>query len=504
MFDKLEIRNKTVYIAFFFIALGTAFSSTYNPFNFVRMHVDSSVYITVARGITRGYLPYKDFVDNKGPFAYFLSVPGLLTGGFTGVWLTEIVLLFVTALFAWKTALFFTTRNKALFATAFCFIALLPFLFVNAGTEEYSLPFLTISFYIFTKYYFSLKKDVGFCELIVLGICFAVAVMIRLNMFPLWAGFCTIIFLESVIKRRFALLGKYVSGFCLGIIIIFIPVFLYLKLNGIMEDFFIQVILNGVSRGFNAASAKEIWKNFFIVLDRKYSFFPLLLGLFWLMTKYTRNRSGFYFGYILSYLLMVLFFSFLNEGGIHYNSALFPFFIPALVFLVDVIYEAFLRVASGGKFRKKTPLVFLTVFFCFVFSEEIINYLWDLSKVFHIIPKETTGLKLVNAGKMIDENTKPGDKIISLGYDAYIYSFTRRAPASKYFYQSASLDSIPGAREEFLSDVLNGKPAVIALFSEVGGKYFIIDDWHGPVMEMVEKEYRLLSDENGFILYIRK
>jgi len=110
--NKQNISNKVVYIVLFFIAFAVVFASTYNPLNFRRMHVDSSVYITVAQGITRGFLPYRDFVDNKGPLAYFLSVPGLLLGGFTGVWITELILLFVTTLFAWKTALFFTTRIK--------------------------------------------------------------------------------------------------------------------------------------------------------------------------------------------------------------------------------------------------------------------------------------------------------------------------------------------------------------------------------------------------------
>jgi apolipoprotein N-acyltransferase len=116
------------------------------------MYVDSSVYITVAQGITRGYLPYSDFVDNKGPLTYLLSVPGLFIGGFTGIWITEFILLFVSVLFAYKTALFFGNPKRALFATAFSFVALISFLLVNAGTEEYSLPLLMVSFYIFTKY----------------------------------------------------------------------------------------------------------------------------------------------------------------------------------------------------------------------------------------------------------------------------------------------------------------------------------------------------------------
>jgi hypothetical protein len=355
-----------------------------------------------------------------------------------------------------------------------------------------------VSFYIFTKYFFSSKQEVSFLELVILGVCFACAIMIRLNMFPLWAGFCLVILVESAVKRRFALLGKYAAGFCLGIIIVFIPVFFYLKANGIMDDFFVQVIFNGAARGFSVTNVKEIWKNFYSIVNRNYSFLPLFLGLFWLMTKYAQNRSNFYFGYIASYLLMVLFLSFSSGGGIHYNLALIPFFVPALAFLAEIIYNVLSKAYS-----KNMSLVFLTVFFCFVFSEALANYLFDASKIFWVnyLP---TGKKLINAGKMIDEITKPGDKIVSLGYDAYIYPFTKRTSVSKYFYQGSSLRLIPGAREDFLSDVLTGKPAVIVLFSDIGGNYLIIDYWHGPIFEMMDSEYRLLSDENGFHLFVKK
>jgi hypothetical protein len=247
------------------------------------MYVDSSVYITIAQGITRGQLPYKDFVDNKGPLTYLLSVPGLFLGGFTGVWLTELILIFISAIFAFKTARFFGSQYQALFGTAFSFVALLSFFLVNAGTEEYSLPFLMISLYIFTKYFFSEEQDIKFYEIIILGFCFACAVLIRLNMFPLWAGFCIVIFFVSIIKKRFVLLGKYILLFSFGILIIFLPIYFYLKINNILDLFIKQVIFAGTARGFSGSGLKALEKNFFLVLSRNNSAIPLWLGIFFLI-----------------------------------------------------------------------------------------------------------------------------------------------------------------------------------------------------------------------------
>jgi hypothetical protein len=480
-----------VYIGLFFIALAVVFSSSYNPLNFRRMHIDSSVYMTIAQGITRGQLPYRDFVDNKGPLAYLLSVPGLLLGRFTGVWITELLLMCVSVFFAYKTALFFGNKAIAMLGTVCSFVVFLLFFTVAAGTEEYSLPFLMISLYLFTKYYFSPEQDIRLFELIVLGICFTCAVLIRLNMFPLWAGFCTVIAIESIIKHRFALLGKYVLGFCIGIVIAALPVFLYLKLNGILTDFFHQVICGGAAQGFRASGIKQLAKNIFIVINRTYSFAPLFMGLFWVITNYKRHDFSFYFSYTFSYIMMVLFLSF-SSGDSHYNVVLIPFFVPALTFFCGIVGSAFSAIK-----KKNIVLVF---FFCAVFSESLFKYLDDLAEIFY----NDSGTQLINAGKMIDENTELDDTIISLGINGYIYPFTKRKAASKYIYQGSGIDHLSGSREAFLSDILKTKPAVIAIFSAEELRYDYLPIWYKPVYTLIDEEYRLLSDENGYFLFIRK
>ena len=258
--------KKIIYCALFLIAFLIVFSSTYNPFNFKQMYGDSAVYITIAQGITKGQVPYRDFVDNKGPLTYLISAPGLFLGGFTGVWITELIVIFISVLFAYKTALFFADRRNAFLATFFCCLVLLSFFYVNAGTEEYSLPFLMISFFIFSKYYFS-EKEIRFYELVILGACFACAIMTRLNAFPLWAGFCVAILVETLYKRKYSALFRYISGFCLGVFVILLPVFLYLKVNDILNDFYVQVIAGGTARGFSAPGIKEISNYYFEVMS---------------------------------------------------------------------------------------------------------------------------------------------------------------------------------------------------------------------------------------------
>jgi hypothetical protein len=129
--------------------------------------------------------------------------------------------------------------------------------------------------------------------------------------------------------------------------------------------------------------------------------------------------------------------------------------------------------------------------------EGLIRYAFNMTTRLH----NNSGNNLISAGKMIDENTKPGDKIISLGINGYIYPFTQREPASKYLYQGSGVS--PDAIEAFISGILNSKPAIIATVTE-DGRDEILHDWHAPILEMMETEYRLLSDEYGHKIFIRK
>jgi hypothetical protein len=340
-----------------------------------------------------------------------------------------------------------------------------------------------------------------------LGACFGCAVLIRQNTFPLWLGFCAVIFTENLVKRRFALLGKYALGFCLGLAAVFIPAFLYLRLNGIWDDFLDQVVRGGALKGFSGGGVKQIAKNFYIVINRHYSFVPLLFGIFSIITGRGKNsgktggengkgggrggeRSGgaFYAGYTLSYILMVLFLSF-SSGDSHYNMVLVPFFIPPFTIFAGAVYSAF----SGIRGQKAVFAFFL----CVVFSEGLVKYADDFLEIFH----NRSGADLVRAGRMIDENTKPGDTIISLGFNGYIYPFTRRAAASKYIYQGSGVDYFPESREEFLSDVLRNRPAVIVIFGAEEGRADYLPGWYAPVYGLIEKDYKLLSDANGCYLY---
>jgi hypothetical protein len=115
---------------------------------------------------------------------------------------------------------------------------------------------------------------------------------------------------------------------------------------------------------------------------------------------------------------------------------------------------------------------------------------------------------LVATGRIIDENTQPDDTIISLGINGYIYPFTERRPASKYFYQGTGVDLIPNSRADFIRDITSKKPKIIAIIKDASTKgkasWTNLPAWYAPIDALIKQSYTLLTDQNGWYLFIRK
>jgi hypothetical protein len=481
-----------IYGGLFLLAFAVIFTSCLNPFGLRAIDSDTSVYLTVAQGITRGQVPFRDFFDNKGPLLYLLSAPGMALGALTGVWLTELLFMCVSVFFAYKTALFWGNKYTALVGTVCSFIIFHSFFYEVAGTEEYSLPFMMISFYLFTKYYFT-KKEPPVYELVILGICFAVSVFIRINHFALWLGFCFMIAVESLLKRQWSLIIKYILCFTAGIVMVSIPVLLYLIRNNALFDYINQNFLSGTSRAFTGFYMVHFIKFFLTILYKNFCFLPLAACFLWIVKKQKIIPVFYTLAFLVSYLLTILFLAVIRTNFDHYNMILTPFLVPALVFCVKHTFAYF----TDYTHKNSIVLCFLSI----LFLREIAFWLYDGYII--ISHKDKTRTELIAAGKTIDQFTEDGDTIISLGRPCQIYLLTERQSASRYIYQTSGAAYDPAMQHEFMFDIKKNKPKIIAVQNE-NDRYDYLPDWYAPIYAMIANDYRLLSSENGYYLFIRK
>ncbi|MDR3047685.1 MAG: hypothetical protein LBU51_08785 [Bacteroidales bacterium] len=489
---RLTKSNLVILLGLLFTVLFVVSKSCLSPFASGAIDYDTSVYLTIARGITEGKVPFRDFFDNKGPLTYLISAPGMLLGGLTGVWIIEFIFMCISVFFAYKTALFFGEKFSAFVGVLCSFLVFSNFFYEVAGTEEYSLAFMMISLYIFTKYYFT-KNEAKIFELVILGLCFASSILIRINMFPLWLGFCLILTIKMIAKHKISSLLKYITFFCIGIIIIIIPVMLYLYLNNALTDFIVQNLASGSSRAFQGFSLKEMIKSFFIIIEKKYCFLPLLIGSLWIIKNIHTEYIWFYVSYTISFILTVLFHAVIRTNFDHYNMVLVPFLVPVFVFCITYLY----KYLSSVKYKKIAVLLMVFILFAMPVLKTI-DDIFDFLK-----NKEHEREYLIAMGKEIDKNTGDGDTIISLGFNCNPYLFTNRKSASKFIYQTSGVNYYPEAQQKFLNDISKKPPAIIVIRKNEEQRYDYLPVWYKPIYDMIDKDYYKLDIVGNYVLFIK-
>jgi hypothetical protein len=73
--SKITKQYYLLYAGLFLLAFGVVFLSCLNPLSLKNIDHDTSVFLTIAQGITRGQVPFRDFFDYKVPLLYLLSAP---------------------------------------------------------------------------------------------------------------------------------------------------------------------------------------------------------------------------------------------------------------------------------------------------------------------------------------------------------------------------------------------------------------------------------------------
>ena len=248
-------------------------------------HKDSNVYVYMARAILRGDIPYVDAFDNKGPVLYLLETLGYGLGGWTGIWVLEVVALFTTFWCVYKIArlavhspLPFVALKKnetssdedagprafarrfscALPFVAVIYVAAVIYACFEGGnfTEEYALPFVASSLYIFLHFFYT--GCVRRWQLVLCGAGFAAVALIRMNMAALWVVMAPAVLLYCLWKKQGRQVWTFLLWFLLGAALVAVPVFAWLILRGAWAGFVDAYLLYnaGYIENFGASS---IW-----------------------------------------------------------------------------------------------------------------------------------------------------------------------------------------------------------------------------------------------------
>ena len=214
---------------------------------------DSAFFQLVGVGMKKGYIPYRDFFDMKGPWLFFVEYVGqLLWPDRVGIFLLQCISLGCALFFGQKIFRRYFKGTGMISSLA----VLIPFYVVLAPTieggnltEEWSLPLLFLSMYLALDFIVEekeLHKPVyGF----IYGVCFGIIALIRItNTVMICAAVLTITIYLIINKQWRNLLWNAVA-FLLGVGAAFIPPLIYFGYYGEIGSMLYAVFVFGFVYG---------------------------------------------------------------------------------------------------------------------------------------------------------------------------------------------------------------------------------------------------------------
>ncbi len=411
--------------------------------------IDNNVFRYIGQAIMRGEMPYRDAFDHKGPLLYLYNYFGnLMLKDIRGVWIFEIVSVAVAVIFGYKMARLFLNRSLAIIAVMIAFSSY--FRVVQGGnlTEQYALPFLFVSLYIFTRYFMGRFSKVA---TLICGICFGAVCLLRPNMIALWAVFVALIFFTELKRRKF----NFAVFFTLGFALIVVPILLWLYLGGAFREFIEQYLIFNL-RYSGATSFGTKFDMFFTFLRTE----PLMiLSLIFVALKAYKERQIFDYGFLVFMGLTLLTASMSGFDFYHYRCIFLPIYIyGAVVFMIFLLRELkdykYLRIVS-------VSTLILTLLIS-PFLKEIRSYL-NIIATQKFLPILVIQKEHKETIESILKYSDKNDKISVYGNEVVIYLMSDRLSASRLIYQFPIVEYKKEWFEIYMTDLVKKSPKIIII-----------------------------------------
>ncbi len=213
------------------------FSETTSPLSTNVYGDDSSYYRFIGASILKGKTLYTDIWDNKGPVLYLIQALGALHGTrnekLSFIFPMQIVSLMISIFLMNRIDREFCSerkRNIRFFLLTVCTITLFNTTIAGGNlTEEWSIPLISFSLLLFTKYAcHSEKAPIHFPKhAFYHGICLALLSFIRINnAITIITGIFVIVVYLGIRKQWWNLLENLLAGIA-GVILVSGPIFVY-------------------------------------------------------------------------------------------------------------------------------------------------------------------------------------------------------------------------------------------------------------------------------------
>ena len=495
-FNSIVFKNKeniSALLISVMLALIFGFNSPLHPWIKGEAGVDSSVFKTVTMMMERGYMPYRDSFDHKGPVIYIFNWFGNRLCPYIGIWIIEIIAITITFFLMYKIARL-SCGITASFISALTAVSLL-FIYYEGGnfTEEYAMPCIAAGLYYFLDYL--INNKINNKRIIISGICLGIVLMLRPNMISVWIVYCVMIAIVLTKKKEFKKLLGFALWFSLGIAVVIVPVLIWLIANNDLYYFFQDYII--FNRKYTSTEGGRIlfsskWSAFFHFSESSVYIIALFSILYHLRNKKAINIS--YLVYlVLTVVLMVM------SGQIygHYGMIL----VPAVVYPISLVFGDVQRIKETNTSQALIILISLYLLSVMIMP----NWLGTIKGIASIYEKkdDISNNSLATEFKYIIENTTDEDDKISVyGNWDIIYVLSNRAHATRYSYLFPIGQVMPEIMDEYMESLQEELPRIIIVQN---GRY---DENIQSFLDDNDYQLRYSSNPNNqsdsYMLFIKK
>lgn len=348
----MEKRQKIVWGLYFLLAavgimlLATRSSILYpcNNWN------DANSYFSVGKALFHGKMPYRDVFDQKGMYLYFFYGLCYLVShtSFKGVFIMEILLAFFDLVGIFHILKLYIKKELALLlapitlAVCFCSYSF----YYGGAAEEICFPFLVWGLYLGIRYFKEEypAKTMGWKTLLIAGVLAGMVANIKFTVLGFFFAWMMMVAFSFLAHKDFWGAVKACLWFLLGMLLPFLPWFLYFAARGGLYDWYwgyvyINVFSYSNLNGQGPSVGERIYtmaKILYYLIQKNFSYYILLIpGFFFGTVQVKANDSA-------------------NKG----KKILAHFFVPALAFFL------FLGIYIGGSELPyyALPLAVFTVF----------------------------------------------------------------------------------------------------------------------------------------------
>ncbi|MBQ6505345.1 MAG: hypothetical protein IJI57_15675 [Flexilinea sp.] len=472
----MNIRN----ILFLFISvlmltiIMVCYSTSTSPLYPASYGWDSALFRFFGSELLHGKALYRDIWDHKGPVIYLINAVGALGGtgnrGFNVLFLLQLASLFVTFLLMYLTCKIIKEQVSYLF---FCFsfiCSISIFIETMEGgnlTEEWSLPAISCSIYLFVRYCFNLQKEKNHpCRYALIhGICFSLLAFIRVNnAISIFCG-AVVIGIYLISQKKWKNLFQNLLFGLAGVALITIPIIVYAWSEKIFDDMIYAIFF------YNFIYLKESTRITFTGLYFFQRYLPLILSSFCIIISLIKTRSVRLIDNIAIAMVAGNAIILIRSNiYLHY----FTIFIPVFMFVMMLYFHNFMEIYL--------PLYFFLFLFFAIDAH-----------VYQPINHELVAKKNFPSVSYIPKTERKSTVVINVSPAIYLNTGIKSCSRITS-NQSIHLKIDKEMKDEFITTVLTEKPFWI--ITNCGNSFDEID-------ELLKKEYSPRFNDPGACYFRR-